>query len=78
MIGSLLKSLVVDWWEDNAARLGAALAYYIINAIPESSHCSPTEQSGTIPKVRNLAERIASYGSKICLSGRQELAPGRG
>jgi membrane protein len=30
MIGSLLKSLVADWWEDNAPRLGAALAYYTI------------------------------------------------
>ena len=26
MIGSLLK----DWWEDNAPRLGAALAYYTL------------------------------------------------
>jgi len=30
MIGSLLKSLVADWWEDNAPRLGAALAYYTL------------------------------------------------
>jgi membrane protein len=30
MIGSVLKSLVTDWWEDNAPRLGAALAYYTL------------------------------------------------
>ena len=30
MIGSFLKSLVTDWWEDNAPRLGAALAFYTV------------------------------------------------
>ena len=30
MSGSVLKSLVTDWWEDNAPRLGAALAYYTL------------------------------------------------
>lgn len=30
MIGSVLKSVVTDWWEDNAPRLGAALAYYTL------------------------------------------------
>ena len=30
MIGSVLKRVVTDWWEDNAPRLGAALAYYTL------------------------------------------------
>ena len=30
MIGPLLKSVLADWWEDNAPRLGAALAYYTL------------------------------------------------
>ena len=30
MIGPLLKSVFVEWWEDNAPRLGAALAFYTL------------------------------------------------
>jgi membrane protein len=33
MIGSFLKTVFADWWEDNAPRLGAALAYYTLFAL---------------------------------------------
>ena len=30
MIGSVLKDVFNDWWEDDAPRLGASLAYYTL------------------------------------------------